>query len=495
MRAFKKRQITAVFLVCSLLLLLMTPQLQSFYYLQEKQRFTVGQPLEIPLKLPPVLQKAIDVYIRDGERLLALEGQNNQEARYLLGVNAPVGVEPGKVSLELKLFGVIPLKKINVDVLPDIQLIPGGHSIGVLLRTEGVMVIGYSPVLNRQNEACFPARQADVRIGDVILEVNGIKVLSDDQVGRIIAETRHPEKGITLKISREGKILQRVVYPQFCEDTKTYRIGLFVRDNAGGVGTLTFFDPRTKKFGALGHVITDSETNQKLNIRQGKILAVSVESIQKGESGSPGEKIGIFLEDTEFGSIEKNETCGVYGTMHQDLTNEHYSYPLPIGFSNQLRTGKAEILTVVKGQQIRKYEIQIEKILFGKRDGKNMIIRITDPELLQITGGIVQGMSGSPIIQDGRIVGAVTHVFVNDPPRGYGVFIENMLFEAGLLDSSKQILGFAPRDLFTYGVKILELLEEPKNIGQLPEIVNIKLRFALNITYNVGKNFSLNIFF
>ncbi len=231
MRAFKKRQITAVFLVCSLLLLLMTPQLQSFYYLQEKQRFTVGQPLEIPLKLPPVLQKAIDVYIRDGERLLALEGQNNQGARYLLGVNAPVGVEPGKVSLELKLFGVIPLKKINVDVLPDIQLIPGGHSIGVLLRTEGVMVIGYSPVLNRQNEACFPARQADVRIGDVILEVNGIKVLSDDQVGRIIAETRHPEKGITLKISREGKILQRVVYPQFCEDTKTYRIGLFVRDN------------------------------------------------------------------------------------------------------------------------------------------------------------------------------------------------------------------------------------------------------------------------
>lgn len=446
----KRRQILGLFLVLIVLSVFMNPQLQSFYSLQEKQRVSVGEPLEIQAKLHPLLLKVINVHIRDGETLLALEGETLKQGSFDLAINSPVVVKPGNVNLELKLFNLIPIKKISVNVVPDIRLIPGGHSIGVLLRTEGVMVVGYSPILNQQNEPCFPARDADIKVGDMITGVNGKEVLTDDQVRTLIKEIGQSDKGITLTINRQGKVCKKIVYPRYCNDTKSYRIGLFVRDNAGGVGTLTFCDPVSKKYGALGHVITDGKTNQKLNIRQGKILSASIENIQKGKIGSPGEKVGIFLENTEFGDIQKNEMCGIYGTLKNNLVNTFYHQPLPVLYSNQIRTGKAQILTVVRGQEIKKYDILIEKILYSRTDGKNMIIRIIDKELLEKTGGIVQGMSGSPIIQDNKLVGAVTHVFVNDPSRGYAVFIENMLLEAGVIDKEKQILRRTSQNLLFF---------------------------------------------
>lgn len=424
----------------------MIPQFQGNYYLQEKQLLSVGEPLEILSKFPPSIRKAINIYISAGQKLLTMEGQDLNQGKYIWGENSPVVIEPGQVSLELKLFGLIPLKKINVDVVPDIRLMPGGHSIGVLLRTEGVMVVGHSPILNQQNDSCFPARDADIRVGDMIISINNIKVTTDKHLRNLLENICQTEQKILITIKRNEQILKKVIYPQYCYETKSYRIGLFVRDNAGGVGTLTFWDPVTNKYGALGHVITDSETNQKLQIRQGKILSAHIENIQKGRIGSPGEKIGIFLKDTEFGDIEKNEQCGIYGTLNKELVNSQYDEAIPVLYANKVHTGKAEILTVVRGQEIKKYEITIEKIHHGRTDGKNMVIRINDPELLKETGGIVQGMSGSPIIQDGRLIGAVTHVFVNDPSRGYGVFIEKMLFEAGIINRQKQILGFSSRD-------------------------------------------------
>lgn len=454
MKGLKRRQILGLFLVLIVLSIFMNPQVQSFYSLQEKQRVSVGEPLEIVSQIPPLLLKVINVHIRDDEKILALEGKEIKQGGLDLGFNAPVVVKPGTVSLELKLFNLIPIKKINVDVVPDIRLIPGGHSIGVLLRTEGVIVVGFSPILNQQNEPCFPARDADIKVGDIIIGINGRAVLTDDQVRTLIKETGQSEKGITLTIRREGKVLKKVIYPRYCNDTKSYRIGLFVRDNAGGVGTLTFYDPVSTKYGALGHVITDGATNQKLNIRQGKILSASIENIQKGKVGSPGEKVGIFLENTEFGDIQKNEMCGIYGNLKNKLANSFYNQPLPVLYSNQIRAGKAQILTVVQGEEIKKYDILIEKILYSRIDGKNMVIRIVDQELLEKTGGIIQGMSGSPIIQDNKLVGAVTHVFVNDPSRGYGVFIENMLQEAGIINKEKQILGINPQDLFLLYKKI-----------------------------------------
>ena len=450
MTRLKKRQIQGLVLVFLLLAIFMIPQLQGYYNTQEKQLLSVGEPLEILLNLPPSLRNAVDIYICAGQKLLAMEGQDLKQGKYILGDHAPVVIEPGQVSLELKLFGLIPFKKINVDVVPEIRLMPGGHSIGVLLRTEGVMVVGYSPILNQQNEPCFPARDADIKVGDVITYVNDVEILTDDQLQNILGTVSQHNQKLQITLKREGKILERIVYPQYCHETKSYRIGLFVRDNAGGVGTLTFWDPITKKYGALGHLITDSETNQKLHIRQGKILSAYIENIQKGKIGNPGEKVGIFLENTEYGNIDKNEQCGIYGTLNGVLTNNQYNLALPVMYANQVHTGKAEILTVVEGQEIKKYEIMIEKLLYSRADGKNMIIRISDGELLEKTGGIVQGMSGSPIIQDGRLIGAVTHVFVNDPTRGYGVFIENMLFEAGIINKKKQILGFFSQDFVSY---------------------------------------------
>ena len=444
----KKRQIFGIVLAFLVTLSFFSPQAESYFNLQENQHFSVGDELQFLLKLPPKFLKKINVEVTQGEKLLSLEGDFLQRRNYCLGVNSPILVKPGHVELQLELFGLIPIKKINVDVIPGINLIPGGHSIGVLLRTEGVMVVGFSPVLNAQNEPCFPARDAGINVGDTIIEIDGIKTSTDDQVKKIIATVNAEKTALTITLNRKDKIIKKVVSAQYCQESKSYRIGLFVRDNAGGIGTLTFIDPNSGKFGALGHLITDSETNQRINIRQGKILLASVEDIHKADRGSPGEKIGTFVEASDLGDIVKNDNCGIYGTAKQDLQNPLYPNAIPIAYSSQIHTGKAKILTVVKGQEIKAYNIVVEKIISGKQDGKNMIIRINDEELLRITGGIVQGMSGSPIIQDEKIIGAVTHVFLNDPQRGYGVFIENMLFEADIIQMITKTLGLNSQGIF-----------------------------------------------
>jgi stage IV sporulation protein B len=224
------------------------------------------------------------------------------------------------------------------------------------------------------------------------------------------------------------------------------RIGLFIRDDAGGIGTLTFYDPQSSVYGALGHVVSDSYINAPLEIRQGKILPAKVEDIKKGTRGTPGEKVGVFAGKTDYGNVTQNEACGIYGTMTGSLRNPIYD-SLPIAYAQQVQPGKASILTVITQQEVQEFEIVIERILPGRSDGRNMITRIVDPRLLSVAGGIVQGMSGSPIIQNDRIVGAVTHVFVSDPTRGYGVFIENMLMESGVLPS-KTALGIVSQGLF-----------------------------------------------
>ena len=445
----KKRQILGFVLLCLLSVsFLLTPQMQSYLSLQENQRLSVGDPLRLMLKLPPALLNSIKVNVREGEKMLSINGELLREGCYSLGLDTPVLEKPGKLELQLRLFNMIPLKRINVNVLPHIKLVPGGHSIGVLLRTEGVMVIGYSPILNDKNEPCFPAKDAGIVIGDVIVDINGRQIYTDDQVKDIIMSCdRNQQVSITVK--RNNKLVKRTVQTNYCSDTRSYRIGLFIRDNAGGVGTLTFYDPVSKKFGALGHVITDAQTNQPLRIREGKILASSVEDIQKARKGIPGEKVGIFIDNADLGNIEKNEDCGIYGSINTTLLNPLFPDALPIAYANQIKTGKAQILTVVKGQEIKKYDIDIERIMYGRQDGKNMVLRITDPGLLEKTGGIIQWMSGSPIIKDGRIIGAVTHVFINDPQRGYGVFIENMLQEADLMYHI-ETLGLYSQGLFFY---------------------------------------------
>lgn len=355
----------------------------------------------------------------------------------------------GNTTVQFKLLGIIPIRTVQVDVLPALNLIPGGNSIGVVLHSRGVIVVGNSPIVSTSGQLVNPAKEGGINIGDVILSINGIFVQSDSQVADLIDRSGKEGRILEIVLKRGDQEMNSKVQPTLCDDTKRYRIGLFVRDSAAGVGTLTFQDPKSYAYGALGHIITDSDTNQPIDCEQGKIVAAKVSGIQQGLRGQPGEKIGVFIEEDQLlGNIEKNTKFGIYGKLTTDLTNELYSETIPIASMNQVQTGNAEILTVVNGQTIERFNIEIQKInLQEYPESKGLVIKVTDPNLLEKTGGIVQGMSGSPIIQNGKLIGAVTHVFVHDPTRGYGCFIDWMLMESGILPKNENTTA---RKLFSF---------------------------------------------
>jgi len=320
---------------------------------------------------------------------------------------------------------------------PVLMVVPGGHSIGVTLQTKGVLVVGYSPIINEAGKEIYPAKDSGIEVGDIILEINGVKALNDLQVAKEIDQKCKENKTIVLGIKHRGQVTRKTIKPVFCSETSRYRVGLFIRDEAAGVGTLTFIEPETGIFGALGHVITDTDTNNQIELSSGKIVESSIYAIDKGKKGDPGEKIGTFMLESSFsGQIEQNKSSGIFGKCEGNISNPFYSSAVPVAWKSDVVTGDAKIYTVINNNTIQEFDIKIEKILHYRNDNKNMIIKITDPELLDKTGGIVQGMSGSPIIQNGKIVGAVTHVFVNDATRGYGVFIEKMIDESGILSKA-----------------------------------------------------------
>lgn len=424
-KSFRK---TLFIILVSLLFLTFFTPIQSYLALPTQQKISVGDKLSLGLKLPYTFSEKLSIQINEGQKIL-----NFPENNFNISEVSPVALEPGQVNLQLKLFGVIPLKKINVNVVDNIKVYPGGQAVGVILRTKGILVVGQSPIINENGVTCFPAKDAGIEIGDTIVKLNNIFVETDDQLANVVNELGSFNKKIAITIKRKNETLNKEITPIYCQETKTYRIGLYVRDNAGGVGTLTFFDPSTNKYGALGHMICDAETNQQINITKGKLVRAAIKGIEIGRRGKPGEKVGMFVDNSALGDIQINSYCGIFGSMAKNkFFGSFYSEPLPIAFKNQIQIGYAEILTVLENEEVEKFSINIEKIMTNRSDGKNMIIRISDPVLIKKTGGIIQGMSGSPIIQNGKIVGAVTHVFVNDPTRGYGIFIEDMLSEAGI---------------------------------------------------------------
>lgn len=343
----------------------------------------------------------------------------------------------GSVNLEFRLFGLIPLRQLTVNVLPGRKLIPGGHSVGIKLHSEGVLVVGYHLVKGGAS-AASPAGDAGIREGDVLISIDGIILQDAGQVAEIITR-KGAGRSMLFVIKRDGRTLEKRVEPIICRETGRARIGLYVRDSAAGVGTMTFYDPVTQIYGALGHVISDADTAQPITIRDGQIVKANIVGIREARRGFPGEKTGIFQEDQDIlGSIEKNTTFGIFGRLTRlEAVEGSMTEPIPIALMSQVKPGPAEILTVIDGESIERFQIEIQRVYAQSRPGdKGMIIRVTDQRLLEATGGIVQGMSGSPIIQDNRLAGAVTHVFVNDPARGYGIFIEWMVMESGLLEGA-----------------------------------------------------------
>lgn len=338
----------------------------------------------------------------------------------------------GTTNIQLKLLGILPIKNLKVDVVPKTKVIPGGQSVGVRLNTKGVLVVGLEEIEGIDGKKYNPGYKAGLSIGDSILEINNIRIKDAEHVTHMI--NNHANTNITLKVRRGEKIFNVNIMPIKSKDKGEYKIGLWVRDKTAGVGTLTFYHPDTQKFGALGHAITDVDTGLLLTVENGEVVRSRVASVQEGKRGKPGEIKGIFYETSKpIGNLEKNTHFGIYGRSYENISNGLYKDPIEIGYQNEIKEGKATILTTIDNDEIKEYEVNIEKVNRQRTPNtKSMIIRVTDKRLLQKSGGIVQGMSGSPIIQNGKLVGAVTHVFVNDPAKGYGLFIEWMIKEAGI---------------------------------------------------------------
>jgi stage IV sporulation protein B len=337
-----------------------------------------------------------------------------------------------KYDVILKLFGSIPIKKMQVEVSRPPLVVPGGQAIGVVFSSRGVVIVGMLPITGVNRRHYYPAREAGLKPGDILMEIDNIPINHVEEIEFFLKNFDSRRKYLELTVKRRNVMKKLKISPVLTENSsgRHFMLGIFVDDPAAGVGTLSFYDPKTLRFAGLGHQIAQLGGKNGIAFNQGEIVLANIRGIRRGTPGKPGEKIGIFHGmQIPLGRIEKNTPFGIYGCLTKDWSNCG-TPPLPAAFNSQVAVGDAEIYTVVRGCRIEKFKVKIVKVFRQSTPhDKGMVIRVTDPALLKKTGGIIQGMSGSPIVQNGRLVGAVTHVFVNDPTRGYGVLAEWMLKE------------------------------------------------------------------
>ena len=404
----------ALFLAAALVAVGVSPPLRAFESLPDTLFLKSGAQTELCFTLPgsAELQTGSTAVISSFDQSATNLGST---------VTLTAGEEAGEATLTYRLLGLIPVKTVSVTVETERTLVPGGQSVGVALLTEGVVVVGSSDV----GKTPSPAYQAGIRAGDRIVRVDDTPVTGSEQLRALIAGGGEA----TLEVIRGEETMTVSVEPALDPADGAYRLGAWVRDSTAGIGTLSFYDPESGAFGALGHAITDVDTGIVLPVGYGGIYESSVVDISKGKSGEPGELLGQFFDaETQLGEVTSNTDFGIFGTTNEEIVNPLYPDGLPVGTRGDIHVGEAQILTTLVDGEIRAYDCEITKL--NGKDGpatRSMVIRVTDEELLAATGGIVQGMSGSPIVQDGKLVGAVTHVFINDPTQGYGVYIEWML--------------------------------------------------------------------
>lgn len=343
--------------------------------------------------------------------------------------------QTGHTQMQLKLFGKIPLKTIEVNVVPDLRVIPGGQTIGVKIKSAGILVVGHHQVTVAANSKVSPGEDANILLGDLITAIDGVPIQDVSKVAEVVEKAGAEKRKLKLTIKRSGQICFTEIMPTLDIEDKAYRLGLYIRDSAAGVGTLTFYAPDQNVYGALGHIISDMDTQTPIEVGGGEVVHSSVTSISKSSNGEPGEKRAHFTKDSKIlGNIERNTHFGIFGKMNELPDHGLVTQAIPVAFAEEVKEGPAQIFTVVNGQSVEKFDIEVVHVAKQKYAAtKGMVIRITDPRLINKTGGIVQGMSGSPIIQNNKLIGAVTHVFVNDPTSGYGCFIEWMLQDAGIM--------------------------------------------------------------
>lgn len=350
------------------------------------------------------------------------ENPNYQVVQTSSSVQNTDAVEKKKVAV--KLFNLINVKEIEVNRVPNTTVIPLGNLIGLKLYTSGVLVIGMTEIEGKK-----PYENSGIEEGDMIVEVNNKEVTCTAELISTVNEAKGED--LNIKYVRDGVEYVANIEPIRTEKNE-YKLGLWVRDGAAGIGTMTYYEPQTGKFAALGHGIIDIDTEDLINISSGELVSSRIASIVKGEEGSPGEIKGSISSGYTIGEINSNTGFGIYGNVKDtSRLNINSNNELEVANRDEIKTGKATILLNLESEVRKEYEIEITKIFRNNNvNNKSMLIKVTDEKLLELTGGIIQGMSGAPIIQNGKFVGAVTHVLVNDPTSGYAVFGDLMIKES-----------------------------------------------------------------
>lgn len=375
-----------------------------------------GEKLELAtlwgVKLKQITSSNQNININKKEEILETSGDIEDDEN----------LEVGKIDMSVNLFDKLTLENVTVNVIPKTTVIPLGNAVGLKLYTEGVLVVGMSEI-----EGTKPYENLGIAEGDRIISINNKEISNTDD----LIETVNASKGkqVELKYIKDetNEEITTNITPTKTKENE-YKLGLWVRDAAAGVGTATFYEPSTGKFALLGHGITDIDTGNLVTIANGELVNSNIISITKGEKGNPGEIRGSIDGQAKIGEVYKNTSFGVFGKALNSSKLGITEKEMEIAPRNEVKQGKAQIICELENNKKQYYDIEIQKVYTtNNKDNKSMLIKVTDKELLEKTGGIIQGMSGSPIIQNGKFVGAVTHVLVNDPTTGYGVFADMML--------------------------------------------------------------------
>lgn len=384
-----------------------------------------------------LLPSSIIIFEGENLNLKTLAGINIKRANnsniQVIQASTPVESEDnnkyetaGTFELNLNLFGTIPVKEINVNVIPKTKVIPMGNLIGAKLYTSGVLVVGMSEIQGQDLKKYKPYENSGIEEGDMIVEMDSKKIANTNELVETV--NKSDGKEIQIKYIRNDETITTSIQPVKSESNE-YKLGLWVRDAAAGVGTLTFYEPSTGKFAALGHGIVDVDTGGILNIANGELVTSNLIAIQKGEKGKPGEIKGSIDSGVTIGEISKNTNFGVFGLVSNKTNlNLKNAKEYEIALRSEIKTGEAQVICELENGKKETYNIEIEKVYASNNyDNKSMLIKITDERLLQKTGGIIQGMSGSPIMQNGKFIGAITNVLVSDPTTGYAIFGDLMV--------------------------------------------------------------------
>lgn len=368
-------------------------------------------------------------YVGEGEPLVLPGGWVSASADGAWATQSAAGES---YDAQVTLLGVFPVDTVEVKVKTARDVAVCGVPFGIKMFTEGVLVVGVGDVDTREGEVS-PARLAGLRIGDTVLAIDGEEVNTTEQVAALVETSG--ARALTLRVRRQQTVFDVTLQPVASVSEQRLKAGMWIRDSTAGIGTLTFYDMTSGVFAGLGHPVNDVDTGETVRIASGEIVPASIFGITKGQVGSPGELLGTFASGS-WGVLTANDDTGLYGVLS---AQPQAVATLPVAYKQEIKTGAAQIITTISGETPQWYDIEIEEVDY--RDGvptRNMVIRITDEELLEKTGGVLCGMSGSPIVQDGKLVAAVTHVFVGDPTSGYAIFAENMLESAAAVPVTQQ---------------------------------------------------------